>query len=196
MVENEVVATPSNEAEQTAPTNEVPQVPQTPEPAKPVETVQKAEVEAKEKVFTQAQLDEIVIARLSKEKSRMLKKLGVLDEKDIDAILEKSSNYDAVLEEAQALKIEKEQRIYKDALSELEIDKDFVEYALQKIDRGESLDQFKENAKTFLEANPKFRADNFKEVKTSLDLGGQDARPDFTKMTTEQYLRWREKNKL
>ena len=159
-----------------------------------VETITK--VEAKEKVFTQAQLDEIVVGRLGKEKVRMLKKLGIDDEAKIDDILAKANLYDSVKSEADSLKQEKLIRTYGDELSALGVDSDFIEFVLGKVDKGENLEQFKVNATKFVEENPKFKKDTFKTVNSNLDLGGVEAYPDFEKMTTEQYLKWREKNKL
>ena len=60
----------------------------------PQPQTQKAEVEGKEKVFTQAQLDEIVINRLGKERARFLKKLGIEDESKLDDIVKKSQEYE------------------------------------------------------------------------------------------------------
>jgi len=156
-----------------------------------VETITK--VEAKEKVFTQAQLDEIVVGRLGKEKVRMLKKLGIDDESKIDDILAKANLYDSVKSEADSLKQEKLIRTYGDELSALGVDSDFIEFVLGKVDKGENLEQFKVNATKFVEENPKFKKDTFKTVNSNLDLGGVEAYPDFEKMTTEQYLKWREK---
>jgi hypothetical protein len=193
MVEKETVVTPNNEVEETTEKTEpITEEVKVQDPA-PQQT---DKVEEKEKVFTQAQLDEIVVARLSKEKMRMLKKLGINDETQLDEVVDKYKNYDNVLEQATTLKMEKELRTYKDALSELDVDKDFTEYVLSKIEKGENLEAFKENAKQFLEANPKFKTETFQKVNSSLNLGGKEAYPDFNQMTTEQYLRWREKNKL
>ena len=189
---NETVVIPNNEVEQTTETNA------TVEPAKAtesaVETITK--VEAKEKVFTQAQLDEIVVGRLGKERARVLKKLGIDDESKIDDIIEKAKLFDQVKDEAETLRKEKEIRQYGDELNALGIDPDFNEYVLSKVDKGENLEEFKVNAKNFLESNPKFKKDTFKKVDSSLNLGGVEPYPDFEKMTTEQYLKWRAKNKL
>lgn len=159
-------------------------------------TTQPTQVVEKEKVFTQAQLDEIVVNRLGKEKARMLKRLGVDDEQKIDELIERAKLFEQVKTEAEVLKKEKQLRQYSDELVSLGVDADFTEFVLSKIDKGEDIEQFKVNAKTFLEANPKFKRDNFKKVDSSLNIGGVEPYPDFEKMTTEQYLKWRAKNKL
>jgi hypothetical protein len=161
-----------------------------------VETVSKAEFEAKEKVFTQAQLDEIVVNRLGKEKLRMLKKLGIEDENQIDPIVEKYKQFETIDQELKQLKLEKEQRLYKDTLMSIDVDPDFLEFVMSKIDKGENLEDFKDNAKIYLEQNPKFKKESFKQVNSGLNLAGREVYPDFESMTTDQYLKWRAKNKL
>jgi hypothetical protein len=199
MVENnETVATPSNEVDATTQTANVEAAPavltQTQDPVTPQQ--QTAENEVKEKVFTQAQLDDIVVSRLGKEKVRILKKFGVDDESDIANIIEKAQKYETTQTELQKLQAEKTQMAYVNALNELNVDKDFTEFVLSKIDKGDTLEAFVDNAKQYLEANPKFKSDTFKQVNSSLDLGGTQAYPDFSQMTPEQYLAWRAKNKL
>lgn len=194
MVENTQVevVTPNNEELQVEQTTKV--VENTTETKQ--DTVQTSNKVEEEKVFTQAQLDEIVVSRLSKEKVRMLKKLGITDESQIDPIIEKSKNYDEVLQEATLLKQEREARAYKDILVSLNTDPDLADYVMQKVEKGETLEEFATNAQQFLEANPKFKTESYKLVNSSLGLGGREVYPDFEKMTTEQYLKWREKNKL
>lgn len=195
MMEQNTVDTSVNEVEQTTTTNA------TVKESAPVETVtesttQKTQVVEKEKVFTQAQLDEIVVTRLGKEKARMLKKLGIDDESKLDEIVEKAKLFENVKTEAEMLKKEKELRSYQDKLNALGIDPDFSEYVLSKVDKGENLEEFEVNAKSFLEANPKFKKDTFKKVDSSLNLGSAEPYPDFEKMSVDQYLAWRAKNKL
>ena len=190
MEENQNVVIPDNEVEQTTQQNA------TVETQATESTIQKTQVVEKEKVFTQAQLDEIVVSRLGKEKARVLKKLGVDDESKIDEIIEKANLFEQVRTEAETLKREKEIRQYGDELNALGIDPDFNEYVLSKVDKGENLEEFKVNAKQFLEGNPKFKKDTFKKVDSSLNIGSAEPYPDFETMTTEQYLKWRAKNKL
>lgn len=165
----------------------------------PIESV-KTEVE-KEKVFTQAQLDEIVINRLSKEKARFLKKLGVEEESQIDEIISKTNSLEEAKkqletyeQELTSLKTTKVLSDKKQILNQLQADSEFVDYLIDKID-GDTIDDFEKNAKQYLETNKRFVVETYNPVKSSLDIKGQTY-PDFTNMTTEQYLEWRSKNKL
>lgn len=160
----------------------------------PQPQAQKAEVEAKEKVFTQAQLDEIVINRLGKERARMLKKLGVDDEAKLDDIVKKSQEYETVRSEVETLKLQKVKQEKVNVLTKLNADPEFTDYLIEKVQAAED-ETYEKAAEKYLEAHPKFKNEQFTNVNSSIKINGQSY-PDFTKMTTQQYLAWREKNKL
>jgi len=156
-----------------------------------------AEIEKnKDKTFNQDELNDIIGNRLSKEKIRMLKKLGITDEAEIDAILLKSKDYDTVKAENDTFKSEKEKKGYTDELNDLKASPEFTEFLLTKIDKGENLEEFKTNATAYLVANPKFLSESFKAIDSSINVNKGGAYPDFANMTTDQYLAWRAKNKL
>lgn len=189
--ETKVVDTSINEVEQTTQQNA------------PVETItkpteepksQKVEIVEKEKVFTQAQLDEIVVNRLGKERARFLKKLGVEDETKIDEIIAKANQFEEVKSQAETLKMQQERAKKQVVLSQLEADPEFTDFLLEKIEVGEG-ETYEEKAKEYLEAHPKFKKESYANVDSSVSLSGQGY-PDFANMTTEQYLAWRAKNKL
>lgn len=72
-------------------------------------------------------------------------------------------------------------------LQSLGFDKDFVDYALSKIEG----DDFDTAATEFLEANPKMKAENFSSVNSSLNLNGEGP-IDMTKITDpEKYIQAR-----
>ena len=160
----------------------------------PQPQVQKAEVEAKGKVFTQAQLDEIVINRLGKERARFLKKLGIEDESKLDDIVKKSQEYEQVRSEVETLKLQKAKQEKVSTLTKLNADPEFTDYLIEKVEvvEGETYEQAVEK---YLEAHHKFKNEQFTSVDSSIKMSG-GSYPDFTKMTTKQYLAWREKNKL
>ena len=160
----------------------------------PQPQAQKAEVEVKEKVFTQAQLDEIVINRLGKERARMLKKLGVDDEAKLDDIVKKSQEYEAVRSEVETLKLQKAKQEKVNVLTKLNADPEFTDYLIEKVEVAEG-ETYEKAVEKYLEAHPKFKNEQFTNVNSSIKMNGQSY-PDFTKMTTQQYLSWREKNKL
>ena len=154
----------------------------------------KAEVEAKEKVFTQAQLDEIVINRLGKERARFLKKLGIEDESKLDDIVKKSQEYETVRGEVETLKLQKAKQDKVNVLTKSNADPEFTDYLIEKIEVAEG-ETYEQAVEKYLEAHPKFRNEQFTSVDSSIKMSG-GSYPDFTKMTTKQYLSWREKNKL
>lgn len=195
--EVKVVDTTVNEAETTVENQDTQskvEVKTSTEPIKETGKVE-AKVEEKEKVFTQAQLDEILLNRLGKERQRMLKKLGVEDESALDSILEKSSKYDSLREELDAVQYERQAQSEREQLLKLGADKDFVDFLRVNVVPKEE-QTFEEAAKEFLESNPKFKVETYKNVSSSVNVNAGSSYPDFTQMTPEQYLKWRANNKL
>lgn len=189
MEEQKVVDTSINTTEQPV-EKQVQEVVET----KPQEQTQKTEVVEKEKVFTQAQLDEIVINRLGKERARFLKKLGVEDESKLDEINKKAQEFETLRNEVETLKFQKEKQEKVNVLTKLNADPEFTDYLLERIEVGEG-EEYEAKANEYLETHPKFRKEEYTNVDSSITINGQSY-PDFTKMSTEQYLAWRAKNKL
>ena len=190
-MENEkVVDTSINEVEQTTQQNAPVAT------SKPIEELknQTTEFVEKEKVFTQAQLDEILVNRLGKERARFLKKLGVEDEAKIDEIIAKANQFEEVKSQAETLKMQQERAEKQVVLSQLNADPEFTEFLLEKIEVGEG-ETYEAKSKEYLETHPKFKKESYANVDSSVNLSGQGY-PDLASMTTEQYLAWRAKNKL
>ncbi len=74
----------------------------------------------------------------------------------------------------------------KQSLVKMGLDESFVDYALGKIDPA----NFEENAKKFITDNPKFTAETFSKINSSLDLGGK-GKIDPEKLTSQEYIDWR-----
>lgn len=155
---------------------------------KETQEVMKPTSQAVDKKFTQEEIDNIVVNRLAKERNKIFKKLGVEDESKLEEVLEKSKNYEAVKNENEKYKAEKQKNEKEKILRGLGIDEEFIDYAISKITDGEN---YAENAKTFVESNPKLKKDSFTSVKSSLELGGATLNADISNMTTEEYLKWR-----
>jgi hypothetical protein len=185
MEENKNVDIPVNEAEVTAKQNT----------AVKTETITQT-TKIEDRVFTQAQLDEIVVTRLSKERARVFKKLGIEDENQIDIILKRSTEYDSISKEVQTLKKEKTLSEKKQILNSLNADPEFTDYLLQTIGDVESIEEYSTKAKEYLGSHPKFVKEQFSNINSSVNINKGGVYPDFTQMTPEQYLAWREKNKL
>lgn len=163
MAEEKVVDTSINTTEQPV-ENKVQEV-----AAQSVATPE-AKVGEKEKVFNQAQLDEIVINRLGKERARLLKKLGIEDEGQVEEIVKKAQSYQEAVTKLEQLEQEKLTAQKLDVLAELKADKDFTEYLLSKIEFGDDIETFKANANKYLEANPRFRTETYKKVDSQVSL--------------------------
>ena len=194
MEDQNLVDTSINTAEQPAANNM--QTVGQPKDVAPTNTEPQVKVGEKEKVFNQAQLDEIVISRLGKERARLLKKLGIEDEAQLDEIVTKAKSYQDVAGKLEQLETEKLNAQKLDILNELKADKDFTDYLLSKIEFGDSVETFKANANKYLEENPRFRVETYKKVDSQVSLNKGAGYPDLNNMTPEQYLAWRAKNKL
>jgi hypothetical protein len=190
-----VVGTSTNTTEQPVAnkvqTAGIQEVTQEPKP-----TNQEAKVGEKEKVFNQAQLDEIVINRLGKERQRLLKKLGVEDEAQVEEMVKKAQSYQDLVKKVEQFEGEKLNAQKLEVLGELKADKDFTDYLLSKIEFGDTIETFKANANKFLEANPRFRTEAYKKLDSQVSLNKGSGTPDLANMSVEQYLAWRAKNKL
>jgi len=189
--------TPVSEAETTVKNQNTEKQVEVKTSTEPIVEPKKAEakIEEKEKVFTQTQLDEILVTRLGKERARMLKKLGIEDESQLEDIVMKSSKYESIKQELEKAQHEREVQIKKEQLLKLGADKDFTDYLRLNITPKEG-ETFEEAAKKFLESNPKFKVETFKSVNSSVNVNAGSSYPDFTQMSPEQYLAWRAKNNL
>lgn len=192
-----VVGTSTDTTEQTVENNvQTAVVAPAPVVAKVEATIPEAKVGEKERVFNQAQLDEIVISRLGKERARLLKKLGVEDEGQVEEIVQKAKSYQEAVTKLEQFEAEKLNVLKVDVLAELKADKDFTEFLLSKIEFGKDIETFKANANKYLEANPRFRTETYKKVNSQVSLNNGAGSPSIENMTTEQYLAYRAKNKL
>ena len=167
-----------------------------PQELAPTKATKPTKVDVEEKVFNQAQLDEIVISRLGKERARLMKKLGIEDETQLEEVVKKANSYQDLAKKVEQFESEKLNAQKLNVLGELKADKDFIDYLLSKIDFGDNIDTFKANANKYLEENPRFRVENFKKVDSQVSLNKGAGKPDLENMTVEQYLAWRAKNKL
>lgn len=133
-----------------------------------------------------ARFDEVNVARQTAESkvaelTETGKKYANYDE--LNAKLEAMKDYDELKTRNQELTVNG----YKSKLREMGIDESFVDYALTKID----VSKFDEEAKSFVESNPKLHAETFKKIDSNLDLGG-GFKKDPTQMTDTEYLKYRQ----
>lgn len=145
-----------------------------------------------EKTFTQKELDEIISARLGKERNKLYKKLGITDENEIDTINERVSKYEELEKQNKELLAERQKTANENVVKKLNVDDDFVDYVLTKVQPGE---KFEERLQEFVKNNPKILKDNYRDVNSSLNLNGGSDKP-IEEMTTQEYLAYRAKNNL
>ena len=147
------------------------------------------------KTFVQQEVDEFVESRLAKErkkyaieKAELFKKLGVQDETKLDEIVVKIKDYDSYKTKAEQLEAEKKKAALMDGLRKMNIDDDFLDYALSKVD----MDKFEESAQELIKNNPKILKSNFQPFNPQLPLNGK-GEVDISKLSTEEYLAYRRK---
>ena len=121
----------------------------------------------------------------------IIKQYGFENEEALKAELSRvaklESEYNALNDEHTNLKNEgiKQGRIAK--LEKLGVDKDFLEFALNKIPEGED---FEASAKAFVESNPKILAETFTKVNSSVNLNGSG--PIKVPTDAAEYLKFRQ----
>lgn len=74
----------------------------------------------------------------------------------------------------------------KQKLKEVGVDESFIDYALNKIDPAD----FENNAKKFIEENPKFSAETFKKIDSSLGLDGKSQKK-IEDMNAAEFVEYR-----
>lgn len=146
------------------------------------------------KTFTQQELDNIVKERLERERKSFYKRIGVEDDTKIDEVLTRAKEYDTLKSERDALKSEKVAKEYQSVLTKLNIDDSFIDYALTKIEKGATIEEFEANAKAFAEANPKLNKENFQRINSGLDLNGDG--PVKIPTDTKEYVEWRKTHNI
>lgn len=132
-----------------------------------------------------ARFDEVNVARQTAEKQ--VKELTdsqgkYADYDDLKTKLESMKDYEELKSRNQELTLSG----YKSKLKELGIEDSFVDYALTKID----VEKFDESAKAFVEANPRLKAEVFKNIDSNLDLNG-GVKKDPNDMTDKEFVEYR-----
>lgn len=149
--------------------------------------------------FTQEAVNKIVSERLNKEREKytrersdLIKKLGVEKEEDIESVLERARKADEYATELETLKSEKILNERKQLVSKAGVDDDFIDYVLTKIPNDEKFD---ESLKAFVEANPKYTKEVFAKLNAGLDLSGQGGKKPED-MTDQEYIEWRKTHSI
>lgn len=71
------------------------------------------------------------------------------------------------------------------------IDEAFIDYAYSKIQVADKPEDYEKNVDDFIKANPKMVAENYNNGGSSFQFNGGGTPPDFSKMSDEEYLKYR-----
>lgn len=71
------------------------------------------------------------------------------------------------------------------------IDEAFIDYAYSKIQVPDKPEDYEKNVDDFIKANPKMVAENYNNSGSSFQFNGGGTTPDFSKMSDEEYLKYR-----
>lgn len=137
-----------------------------------------------------ARFDEVNVAKKDletkyKEATTKLESYG--DYEQLKEKVTKFGDYETIKKQNEELLI----NTRKVTLAKLGIDESFVDYALGKIDPAD----FENNAKKFIEENPKFSAETFKKIDLSLGLNGQGSKKPED-MSPAEYNVWRDSHNI
>lgn len=169
------------------------------EPTKEVQPTVTPPVDKKksDKLLTQAEVDNIIKERLNKQKEAIFKNLGV---ESVEKAKETFNHYNTLKQENETYKTEietyrkeKKQRELESKVKALGVDPEFVDYVLLKVENNEN---FEENVKAFVEANPKIKVDTYIRQSSNPSLTGGKGAVDLTKLSTKEYLEYRKNNPL
>jgi len=149
------------------------------------------------KTFSQEDVDNIVTTRLAKERAKYFKKFGVEDDSKLDEVVAKVTEHATLKAENESLKAEKLNRQYESKLNGLNVDQEFLDIVLSKVEKGKDINEFEANAKVYLAAHPKMLKESFNDYKSGPRFDGSPAGlPDFTKMSDADYVEWTKTHNL
>ena len=157
-----------------------------------VETTQEVETTTAdnptaEKTFTQSELDNVVKTRLAKSEKNLFTKLGIEKKEDLDAIITKLKEYDALKSsvegkdtEIASLKAEKTKASYLRAIEKANVDDEFVEFVYSKVlpKDKETIEEYKVRLNEYIDKHKNVLNANVSVINTSVDLSGSSKNND------------------
>lgn len=142
------------------------------------------------KTFTQEELNKVVNDRLAKEQKKYADlqektnaKLGSLGYENFDQVKTLASERDTYKQELDELKKQTELNEKRSTIQKLGVDKDFVDFVLEKAPEGNYAD--------FVDKNPKFKAENFTKGGSNPNYNGQGIKKPEEAESDAEYLRLR-----
>jgi hypothetical protein len=145
-----------------------------------------------EKTFTQSELDNVVKTRLAKSEKTFYTKLGIEKKEDLDAIISKLKDYDALKSsheekdnEIASLKAEKVKGSYLRVIEKANVDDEFIEFVYSKVEpkENEKIEDYKARVDEYISAHKNVLNIPVATINTSVDLSGKP------KSSTPQTLR-------
>lgn len=133
------------------------------------------------KTYTQEQVDAIINERMGRREAqfeRMIKDMGF---ESVDQVREIKTNYDTVVGERDQFKNDYDKLVgeanlnnKRQEITKLGVDEIFVDYVINAVGDGD--------INEFIEANPKFKAENFNAVNSNKPIGGVNNTDEINKM--------------
>ena len=140
-----------------------------------------------EKTFTQSELDNVVKTRLAKSEKNLFAKLGIEKKEDLDAIITKLKEYDALKSsvegkdtEIASLKAEKTKASYLRAIEKANVDDEFVEFVYSKVEPKdkETIEDYKVRLNEYIDKHKNVLNASVSVINTSVDLSGSSKKND------------------
>lgn len=140
-----------------------------------------AENPTAEKTFTQSELDNVVKTRLAKSEKTFYTKLGIEKKEDLDALITKLKEYDALKSsvegkdtEIASLKAEKVKSSYLRVIEKANVDDEFIDFVYSKVEpkEKETTEEYKARVDEYISAHKNVLNVPVTTINTSVDLSG------------------------
>ena len=153
-----------------------------------------------EKKFSQKELDDIVVARLSKSEKSLLSKLGLGSKDEIESLVERIKDYDVVksrngeLEtQVASLTSERTKSQYLRVIEKQNVDDEVIELVYSKVEpkKDEKVDDYKVRVEEYLANHTNFIKGSLTVINTSANLGGKATTNVSTNKRMNDFIRRR-----
>ena len=148
-----------------------------------------AENPTAEKKFTQSELDNVVKTRLAKSDKALFTKLGIEKKEDLDAIISKLQEYDALKTsneekdaEIASLKAEKAKGCYLRIIEKANVDDEFIEFVYSKVQpkENEKTEEYKTRIEEYIAEHKNVLNSATTTINTSVELSGKSSSKPLT----------------
>ena len=135
-----------------------------------------------EKTFTQDEVNDMILKRLSKSEKSFLTKLGIENKEDIDGLVSKLKDYDSIkskhdelLNQVNSLTGEKLKSQYTRVIEKQNVEDDLIEFVYSKVEptKDEKVEDYKTRVEAYLANHTNYIKGNLQTINTSVDLSGK-----------------------